>query len=111
MKKRVTVFVLFFGLALLLGLAGCTDPQDQLSDTMKAYTGILQEGIPEDVSLTIYLDSLNTLYPTPQSVERLIEAEEWSIVVKGNEMAKHPELLKKLNADVLRAADEPPYIP
>ena len=110
MKKRVIILVLAFSLALSLGLAGCTDPQDQLADTMKAYASMLQEGIPEDVTLEIYLTNLHTLYNIPLSVERLIETAEWSTVVKGEELAKHSELLEKLDAAALQPSETSHYI-
>ena len=112
-KKRLKIFCVLLALCLLFTttLTGCSGPSTRLQRSMKDYTQMLEGDLPEDLRLTIYYASLDFVTRAPVRVEDLILIPiTRKIVVESEELAKHKELLKKMDASILQPVQEETYI-
>ena len=114
-KKRLKIFCVLLALCLLFTttLTGCSGPSTRLQRSMKDYTQMLEGDLPEDLRLTIYYMSTAILTRYPYGIDDLVKfagSHSQTIVVEAEELAKHKELLKKLDASILQPVQEETYI-
>lgn len=118
MRKPIAVLL---AVSMLLGvvLTGCEEsPDRQLEKALSGYSKMLEDPLPEDITLTIYYMSPDIYTFHPLSAEDLIESvektknpsSEKKIVIEYDVLSTHVDLLKKLNASVLQPYEEEPYM-
>ena len=106
--KRIAATVLLC--LCMLCAFGCTNIQEELALATEDYSKMLREGIPEDVSLTIYLLGLDVLYRKPQTVEDLTKCAVVRIDVTAEELKGQFKLLEKLDVRKLEPTEKSQYI-
>lgn len=111
MRRKAIVFSMVFFILLTSLLPGCSNPHDQLGDSMEGYTRMLEGDLPENLRLTIYYMSTAILTYVPLSAEDLIRCSNTSkIVIEADELATNLGLLKKVDASILQPVQEESYI-
>ena len=103
--KRIVVIVALFAVILATVFA-LLHSEEKLENTLDDYQEVMEEGIPDDLKLTIYYadPQMNTWMPI-RTVEELASFS--SVIEVGAEkLAAHRELFASLNAAHLKPVDE-----
>lgn len=91
--------------------SGCDKRKAQLRQTFDTYSTMLEEGRVGDLRLKIYYIAEEVFFIAPLSVDRLIHSSYTKmIVVEGEELKAHIDLLKELKAEVLTPVKEEAFL-
>ena len=91
--------------------SGCDKRKAQLRQTSDTDSTMLEEGRVGDLRLKIYyMSAEGDFFLMPFDVDRLIRASDTQIVIEGEELKAHIDLLKELNAEVLTPVKEKAYL-
>ena len=102
MKRMITIILV---LATLVTLPACSHSVTQ--NILDDYSKALADGIPKDLSLTIYYIPFSVLTRAPLGAEDLIKLTDVEKIVIGfDELLFQQDLLKKLNSSVIRPTEE-----
>lgn len=81
--------------------SGCDKRKTQLQQTFGAYSTMLEEGSVDELRLKIYYIAEEVYFFMPLNVDMLIHESDTQIVVEGEELKAHIDLLKELKAETL----------
>jgi len=91
--------------------SGCDKMKTQLQQTFDTYSSMLEEGRVDELKLKIYYISEEVFFCAPLSVDKLIHSSYTQmIVVEGEELKSHIDLLKDLKAEALTPVREESYL-
>lgn len=109
--KRSIVVICLLGLLLATSMAGCLNSYTQLQDGVDFYQEMLEEDIPEDLSLSIYYINPSILTRVPLSTDDLIKFPGVKkIIIESQDLEEHMTLLKKMDSTILHPVKEKSYI-
>ena len=104
--KRIIVIVALFAVVLATVFA-LLHSEEKLENALDDYEEIIEEGIPDDLKLTIYYIEPTTLTLVPvRTVEDFMGYSPIVIEVTAAELAAHRDLLASLNAACLKPVAE-----
>lgn len=110
MKKMicVTVFVIITLLGIFIVFSKGHNKRDmQVEDALSSYLEAFEDGVSNDISLTIYYIDPTILTRAPVSVEGLLTfSDVRKIHISHNDLVAHYELLTRLNASNLQPVTE-----
>lgn len=109
-KNSIILKLLALLLIPITLFSGCDKRKAQLRQTFDTYSTMLEEGRVGDLRLKIYYIAEEVFFIAPLSVDRLIRASDTQIVIEGEELKAHIDLLKELNAEVLTPVKEEAYL-
>ena len=108
-KKVLVLIIIVF--VLVAVAVNCFGPSIRLRLALSDYSNIVSDGIPEDLSLTIYYVSPYILTRHPWRIEDLVKATDVKkITIDSEELAPYLELLRKLDASALQPVNEETYL-
>lgn len=105
MKRMISIITVLAMVLAFVFMWGCSEKQ--LENTLDDYEEIIEEGIPDDLKLTIYYIEPTTLTLVPvRTVEDFMGYSPIVIEVTAAELAAHRDLLASLNAACLKPVAE-----
>ena len=105
-KKNILLKIFAFILLVLTILTGCSGAIMSVKNTVNNFSKLLEVGNLENLTLTIYYVDPHFITRIPLSADSLIRmAEADKIIVHGNVLGEHIDLLKQLNVEILIPAE------
>jgi len=110
-KNSIILKLLALLLIPITLFSGCDKRKAQLQQTFDTYSSMLEEGRVDELKLKIYYISEEVFFCAPLSVDKLIHSSYTQmIVVEGEELKSHIDLLKDLKAEALTPVREESYL-
>ena len=102
MKTMIRMLCLLCLFLFVFNLTGCSNSSDQLRDALAAYSNMIDQGIPDDLLLTIYYMDPFICTRIPLSANDLMQnSMTQKIVVHSEALKNNSSALKKLDWSLL----------
>lgn len=109
-KNSIILKLLALLLIPITLFSGCDKRKAQLQQTFDTYSSMLEEGRVDELRLKIYYIAEEVYFFMPLNVDMLIHESDTQIVVEGEELKAHIDLLKELKAEALTPVREESYL-